>query len=118
MPMGPRRYTPRECERLQGIEDYDWAFHQQTLDLFVKSPFLLAHRALPGMKARRHGRIINVTSEVFHLGVAPFSAYVAARGADKMVAEHVPRAGPARYHGEHDRAGLDPGGTARGRPAG
>ena len=79
MPMGPRRYTPRECERLQGIEDYDWAFHQQTLDLFVKSPFLLAHRALPGMKARRHGRIINVTSEVFHLGVAPFSAYAAAK---------------------------------------
>jgi 3-oxoacyl-[acyl-carrier protein] reductase len=32
------------------------------------------------MKARRHGRLINITSEVFHLGVAPFSAYVAAKG--------------------------------------
>jgi len=62
------------------IEEYDWAFHQQMLDFFVKSPYLLARRALPGMKARRHGRIINVTSEVFHLGVAPFSAYVAAKG--------------------------------------
>ena len=65
---------------LKTIEDYDWAFHQQMLDFFVKSPYLLARRALPGMKARRHGRIINVTSEVFHLGVAPFSAYVAAKG--------------------------------------
>ena len=62
------------------IEDYDWAFYQQMLDFFVKSPYLLARRALPGMKARRHGRLVNVTSEVFHLGVAPFSAYVAAKG--------------------------------------
>ena len=65
---------------LKPIEDYDWAFHQQMLDFFVKSPYLLARRALPGMKARKHGRFINITSEVFHLGVAPFSAYVAAKG--------------------------------------
>lgn len=63
------------------IEEYDWAFHQEMLDFFVKSPYLLARRALPGMKARRHGRFINVTSEVFLLGIAPFSAYVAAKGA-------------------------------------
>jgi 3-oxoacyl-[acyl-carrier protein] reductase len=62
------------------IEEYDWEFHQQMLDFFVKSPYLLARRALPGMKARRHGRLVNITSEVFHLGVAPFSAYVAAKG--------------------------------------
>ena len=62
------------------IEDYDWAFHQEMLDFFVKSPYLLTRRALPGMKARRHGRIVNITSEVFLLGVAPFSAYVAAKG--------------------------------------
>jgi 3-oxoacyl-[acyl-carrier protein] reductase len=65
---------------LKPIEEYDWAFHQQMLDFFVKSPYLLARRALPGMKARKHGRFINITSEVFHLGVAPFSAYVAAKG--------------------------------------
>ena len=62
------------------IEQYDWAFYQEMLDYFVKSPYLLARRALPGMKARRHGRLVNVTSEVFHLGVTPFSAYVAAKG--------------------------------------
>jgi 3-oxoacyl-[acyl-carrier protein] reductase len=65
---------------LKPIEEYDWAFYQQMLDFFVKSPYLLARRALPGMKDRRHGRLINITSEVFHLGVAPFSAYVAAKG--------------------------------------
>jgi len=68
------------AQPLKPIEDYDWDFYQQMLDFFVKSPYLLARRALPGMKARRHGRLINVTSEVFHLGVAPFSAYVAAKG--------------------------------------
>ena len=62
------------------IEEYDWDFYQQMLDFFVKGPYLLARRALPGMKARGHGRLINITSEVFLLGVAPFSAYVAAKG--------------------------------------
>jgi len=68
------------AQPLKPIEEYDWAFHQRMLDFFVKSPFLLARRCLPGMKSRRHGRIINITSEVFHLGVAPFSPYVAAKG--------------------------------------
>jgi len=68
------------AQPLKSIEEYDWDFHQQMLDFFVKSPYLLARRALPGMKARKHGRIINITSEVFLLGVAPFSAYVAAKG--------------------------------------
>jgi 3-oxoacyl-[acyl-carrier protein] reductase len=65
----------------KAIEDYDWEFHQQMLDFFVKSPFLLARRCLPGMKARRRGRLINITSEAFLLGVARFSPYVAAKGA-------------------------------------
>lgn len=68
------------AQPLKPIEDYDWDFYQQMLDFFVKSPYLLARRALPGMKERRHGRLINITSEVFHLGVSPFSAYVAAKG--------------------------------------
>ena len=60
------------AQPLKPIEDYNWDFYQQMLDFFVKSPYLLARRLLPGMKARRHGRLINITSEVFHLGVAPF----------------------------------------------
>lgn len=70
--------TPAQPQKT--IEAYDWAFYQEMLDFFVKSPYLLARRALPGMKARRHGRLINITSETFLLGVAPFSAYVAAKG--------------------------------------
>lgn len=66
---------------LKTIEEYDWEFYQSMLDFFVKSPYLVTRRVLPGMKARGAGRIINITSEVFHRAVAPFSAYVAAKGA-------------------------------------
>jgi 3-oxoacyl-[acyl-carrier protein] reductase len=65
---------------LKPIEEYDWAFYQTMLDFFVKSPFLLARRGLPHMKAKKWGRIVNITSEVFQRSVAPFSAYVAAKG--------------------------------------
>ena len=70
------------CEQpLKAIEDYDWAFYQRMLDFFVKSPFLLTQQLLPHWKQQRWGRIINITSEVFQNSVAPFSAYVAAKGA-------------------------------------
>ena len=65
---------------LKPIEEYDWEFYQEMLDFFIKSPFLLAKRTLPHMKKQKWGRIINITSEVFHRSVAPFSAYVAAKG--------------------------------------
>jgi 3-oxoacyl-[acyl-carrier protein] reductase len=63
------------------IEQYDWSFHQAMLDFFVKSPYHITRRALPNMRRRRWGRIINITSEVFHRAVPNFSAYVAAKGA-------------------------------------
>ena len=101
------------------IEEYDWDFYQQMLDFFVKSPYLLARRALPGMKSRRHGRLVNMTSEVFHLGRLTLLRLRRRQGRpDGLVAKHVPRARPVRDHGQHDRPRLDPGGAARWRSAG
>lgn len=62
------------------IEEYDWEFYQLMIDFFIKSPYLLARRGLPHMKKQKWGRIINITSEVYQIGVSPFSAYVAAKG--------------------------------------
>lgn len=62
------------------IEEYSWEFYQSMLDFFIKSPFLLTRACLPAMKRKSFGRIINIGSEVFHLGVPNFSAYVAAKG--------------------------------------
>jgi 3-oxoacyl-[acyl-carrier protein] reductase len=69
------------CEQpLKPIEEYSWDFYQSMLDFFVKSPYLLTRRGLAHMKQQKWGRIINITSEVFQRAVAPFSAYVAAKG--------------------------------------
>ena len=65
---------------LKPIEEYDWEFYQSMLDFFIRSPYLLSRRVLPEMKQRKWGRIINITSEVYHRSVAPFSAYVSAKG--------------------------------------
>jgi 3-oxoacyl-[acyl-carrier protein] reductase len=70
------------CDQPQlPIEQYDWAFYQSMIDFFLKSPYLLTMECLAHMKQQRWGRIINITSEVFQLGVSPFTAYVAAKGA-------------------------------------
>lgn len=65
---------------MKALEDYTWEEHLEMIDAFIKSPFLLAKRLLPSMKERSWGRIVNITSEVFHAGVPDFSAYVAAKG--------------------------------------
>ena len=62
------------------IAEYEWAFYQQMLDFFVKSPVLLSKACLPHMKQQRWGRIINIGSEVVARGVPNFTAYLAAKG--------------------------------------
>lgn len=72
------------CEQPQKpFEEYDWAFYQRMLDFFVKSPFLLTKATLAHMKEQGWGRIVNIGSEVFDRGVPNFSAYVAAKGAQR-----------------------------------
>ena len=70
--------TPAQPQK--PIEEYDWAFYQQMLDFFIKSPFLLTRACLPHMKKQGWGRIINIGSEVVARGVPNFTAYVAAKG--------------------------------------
>ncbi len=63
------------------LEDLTWRACLDQLEFFVKSPVLLARAVVPGMKARRWGRIVQVGSEVFEKGVPQFSNYVSAKGA-------------------------------------
>ncbi len=62
------------------IEQYTWQHYETMLNFFIKSPYLLTRACLESMKARRWGRIINITSEVFPRAVGNFSAYVSAKG--------------------------------------
>ncbi len=63
------------------IEDLTWRACLDQLEFFVKSPILLVQAVLASMKARRFGRIIQLGSEVFEVGVPEFSNYVSAKGA-------------------------------------
>jgi len=46
------------------LMEVPWDDHVAQLEFFVKSPVLLGRVALPGMQARRWGRIIQIDSEV------------------------------------------------------
>ena len=63
------------------VTDVVWADHLAQLDFFVKSPVLLGRAVLPGMQARRYGRIVHIDSEVAHRPPPGRSAYAAAKNA-------------------------------------
>jgi NAD(P)-dependent dehydrogenase (short-subunit alcohol dehydrogenase family) len=63
------------------LEELTWRACLDQLEFFVKSPVLLVQATLAQMKRRRHGRIIQIGSEVFELGIPQFSNYVSAKGA-------------------------------------
>src|SRR5688572_26040005 len=65
----------------KSIEDLVWQDMLDHLEFFVKSPLLLLQQVLPSMKKRKHGRIINIGSEVFERGIPGFCSYVSAKGA-------------------------------------
>lgn len=65
----------------KSIEEYDWNYHQQMVDVFLKIPYVATSALLPAMKEHSFGRIINITSEVFEMSEAYSSAYVAGKGA-------------------------------------
>ena len=69
------------AQRTVPLDEEEWSYHHGLLEAFLKSPMLLTQRALPAMKGRRFGRIVNITSEVFEASEAGSTAYVAAKGA-------------------------------------
>jgi 3-oxoacyl-[acyl-carrier protein] reductase len=63
------------------VTEVGWADHLAQLNFFVKSPVLLARAVVPGMQARRYGRIVHIDSEVAHQPPAGRSAYASAKNA-------------------------------------
>jgi len=59
------------------VTDVAWADHVAQLDFFVKSPVLLGRAVLPGMQARRYGRIVQVgLARAWARELAPFGITV------------------------------------------
>ena len=63
------------------LADVGWAEHLAQLAFFVKSPILVGLAALPGLKARRYGRIVHIDSEVADRPPRGRSAYATAKSA-------------------------------------
>ncbi|HEY0639707.1 MAG TPA: SDR family oxidoreductase [Pseudonocardiaceae bacterium] len=63
------------------VDELDWPAMLDQLRFFVKSPLVLLRAVLPGMRARRHGRVIQVGSDIVERAPAGMSAYVAAKAA-------------------------------------
>jgi 3-oxoacyl-[acyl-carrier protein] reductase len=63
------------------LDDVAWEDHVAQLEFFVKSPVLVGRAVLPGMRARRSGRIIHIDSEVADRPPPGRSAYATAKNA-------------------------------------
>ncbi len=63
------------------FQDTTWADWQYQLDTTVKAAFLCVQSLLPGMKARRWGRIININTIGIHRPSPHYHAYIAAKTA-------------------------------------
>ena len=63
------------------VTEVGWPDHLAQLDFFVKGPVLLGGAVLPGMQARRYGRIVHIDSEVADQPPPGRSAYATAKSA-------------------------------------
>jgi len=63
------------------LEAVEWGDYLAQLSFFAKSPVLLGRAVLPGMRARRFGRIVQIDSEVVDRPPPGRSAYVTAKSA-------------------------------------
>ena len=63
-------------QRVEEVREADW---DDLLDVNLKSAFLVTQRVLPGMRARKWGRIINVSSVAAHIGGVVGPHYAASK---------------------------------------
>jgi 3-oxoacyl-[acyl-carrier protein] reductase len=65
----------------KGFSETTWADWQEQIDTTVKAAFLCSQAVLPGMKARRWGRIISVNTIGIHQPSPQYHGYTAAKTA-------------------------------------
>ncbi len=68
------------------VEDADPADLRSGLNAMVEAPYALAAAVTPGMKARRAGKLVFITSATPFHGLPNYSMYVTARGAANALA--------------------------------
>jgi NAD(P)-dependent dehydrogenase (short-subunit alcohol dehydrogenase family) len=81
---GPITLLVNNAGRLRAlgvVGDVDPSSWWQEIETNLRGPFLYAHAVLPGMQARRRGRIINIASGAGLQGMPTVSAYVVSKTA-------------------------------------
>lgn len=71
--------------RRQALEQFSAAQWRELQATNVDGPFLVTRAALPGMKSRRRGKIINICSLASDLGRPGIVAYAASKGSLRML---------------------------------
>lgn len=88
------------------LEEYRWQDLERVLRANVLAPLHLVQLVLPGMRARRHGTVVNVTSDA---GVEAYPGW-GGYGASKAALEHLSRTLAAELEGTGVRVFVvDPG---------
>ncbi len=62
---------------------------RQVIDVDLNAPFIVSKAVLPGMMAKKAGKIINICSMMSELGRETVSAYAAAKGGLKMLTRNI-----------------------------
>ena len=62
---------------------------RKVIDIDLIAPFIVAKAVLPGMMARKKGKIINICSLTSELGRETVAAYAAAKGGLKMLTKNI-----------------------------
>ena len=101
------------------LSDTSWELWRAVMSTNVDSLYHLATTFVPGMVERGWGRVIAISSTVFHTGTPRFAAYTTSKGAViGFVRALATEVGPCRRHRQLDRPEpRSHGGNARG-PAG
>ena len=71
--------------RRQPLEKYSLAQWRELQGANLDGPFLVTRAVIPAMKARRHGKIVNICSIASDLGRPNIVAYAASKGGLKML---------------------------------
>ncbi len=91
---------------MPALEEYRWQDLERVLRVNVLAPLHLAQLVLPGMRARRQGVVVNVTSDAGVEAYAGWGGY----GASKAALEHLSRTLAAELESTGIRVfAVDPG---------
>lgn len=64
----------------KSFEDTDYDLWRRVMSVNLDGAFLMSKAFVPGMKARKQGRIVNVASTTFWLNAPQMTAYIASKG--------------------------------------